>query len=128
MYRTLPFAEPLEFDWIPLHGEQIKITKTALSLRGVPDRFYGILDRLIDSASAWDQGGWFIEGAKFGTAADVVDERSYYRSNGFCYDVDYECATFGSRFSVIDNRGSVAIRYGTELAVRVSAQSTKMYN
>jgi hypothetical protein len=121
MYGTLPFAEPLEFDWISLHGEQIKITKTALSLRGVSDCFYGILDRLIDSASAWDQGGCFIERAKFGKAADVVDERGDYRSNGLCYDVDYESAAFGSRFSVIDDRGSVAIRYGTELAVRTVA-------
>jgi hypothetical protein len=45
--------------------------------------------------------------------ADVVDEAGDYRSNGLCYDVDYECAAFGSRFSVIDNRRSMAIHYGT---------------
>ena len=58
----------------------------------------------------------------------MVDEAGDYRSNGLCYDVDYECAAFGSRFSVIDNRRSIAIYYGTELAVRVGAQSSKMDN
>jgi hypothetical protein len=51
--------------------------------------------------------------------ADVVDEGGDYRSNRLCYDVDYECAAFGSRFSVIDNRRSMVIRYGTELARRL---------
>jgi hypothetical protein len=46
-------------------------------MRDILDQFYGIIGRLIDGASAWNQGG-VVQVAKVGTTADMMDEGGNY--------------------------------------------------